>query len=138
VVDDDVDVDDDNDAFTNFKCVALFQGTWKPKTGELDCDCKPKKKMTFANSFYVAPNKIDFSSVFLKFSPLNQAAVMAVLILIFIIYILIIIWTRRQDRKDLLKVNDLLQYLLKSMLIKYIILKLSYKLHGIMLVIRTC
>ncbi|XP_060576637.1 uncharacterized protein LOC132733957 isoform X2 [Ruditapes philippinarum] len=91
--------DDIRDEWRSDECT----GTWKPKTGELDCDCKPKKKMTFANSFYVAPNKIDFSSVFLKFSPLNQAAVMAVLILIFIIYILIIIWTRRQDRKDLLK-----------------------------------
>jgi len=62
--------------------------------------------MTFANSFYVPPNKIDFSSVFLKFSPLNQAAVMATLILIFIIYILIIIWARRQDKKDLLRVSE--------------------------------
>lgn len=83
-----------------------LQGRWNPDTAELECDCKPKKELTFANSFYVAPNKIDFSSVFLKFSPLNQAAVMATLVLIFLIYIIIIIWTRRQDRKDLLKVGD--------------------------------
>lgn len=88
--------------------IVLFplQGTWNPDTAELECDCKPKKELTFANSFYVAPNKIDFSSVFLKFSPLNQAAVMATLLLIFLIYIIIVIWARRQDRKDLLKVGN--------------------------------
>ncbi|KAH3806779.1 hypothetical protein DPMN_135106 [Dreissena polymorpha] len=59
--------------------------------------------MTFSNSFHVPPNRIDFSSVFLKFSPLNQAAVMATLILILIIYALAIIWARRQDRLDVLK-----------------------------------
>ncbi|XP_045214928.2 uncharacterized protein LOC123565009 [Mercenaria mercenaria] len=91
--------DDSTDSWRSDEC----EGTWKPDTGELDCECKPKKALTFANSFYVAPNKIDFSSVFLKFSPLNQAAVMATLILILLIYIIIVIWTRRQDRKDLLR-----------------------------------
>ncbi|XP_052217967.1 polycystic kidney disease protein 1-like 2 [Dreissena polymorpha] len=61
------------------------------------------KKMTFSNSFHVAPNRIDFSTVFLKFSPLNQAAVMATLIMILLMYALVIVWTRRQDRLDVLK-----------------------------------
>lgn len=65
--------------------------------------------MTIANSFYVPPNQIDFSSVFLKFSPLNQAAVMGILALTFAVYILVILWAKRQDRKDLLRVRSILQ-----------------------------
>lgn len=84
----------------------LLQGTFNPDSGELDCTCKAMKKMTFANSFHVPVNKIDFSNVFLKFSPMNQAAVMSTLILILLIYLVIVIWARRQDRKDLLKVTD--------------------------------
>ncbi|XP_045163703.2 polycystic kidney disease protein 1-like 2 [Mercenaria mercenaria] len=59
--------------------------------------------MVFANSFFVAPNSIDFSTVFLKFSPLSQAAVMGALIGIFLIYIVAIIVLIRLDRQDSLK-----------------------------------
>lgn len=72
--------------------------------------------MTFANSFYVQPNIIDFSTVFLKFSPLNQASVIATLALVFITYSFVIIWARRQDKKDLLKVGclgDFIKYFVK-------------------------
>ncbi|WAQ96750.1 PK1L2-like protein [Mya arenaria] len=84
---------------------AECEGDYNPDTGELDCSCRAMKEMTLANSFYVPPNRIDFSNVFLKFSPLNQAAVMATLIIVLLIYLLIIVWARRQDRIDLLKDN---------------------------------
>ncbi|KAH3806907.1 hypothetical protein DPMN_135236 [Dreissena polymorpha] len=80
--------------------------------GYLECKCKAMKKMTFSNSFHVPTNRIDFSSVFLKFSPLNQAAVMATLILIMLIYALAIIWARRQDRLDVLKVRKAFMFAL--------------------------
>ncbi|KAJ8307755.1 hypothetical protein KUTeg_014695 [Tegillarca granosa] len=76
---------------------------WFPTESYIECDCSPSKEMTFANTFYVAPNTIDFSTVFLKFSPLNQAAVLATLCLILVIYILLMIWARHQDKKDQLK-----------------------------------
>ncbi|KAL4240289.1 polycystic kidney disease protein 1-like [Mactra antiquata] len=91
--------DDSTNTWRTDEC----KGKLNPITEEIDCSCIPKKELTVANSFYVPPNMIDFSSVFLKFSPLNQAAVMSVLILILIIYVIIVIWARRQDRKDLLK-----------------------------------
>ncbi|KAJ8317990.1 hypothetical protein KUTeg_003081 [Tegillarca granosa] len=76
---------------------------WFPTESYIECDCSPSKEMTFANTFYVAPNTIDFSTVFLKFSPLNQAAVLATLCLILVIYILLMIWARHQDKKDQVK-----------------------------------
>ena len=82
-----------------------FQARWIPDEGELECTCSStNNELTFGNSFYVPPNSIDFSSVFLKFSPQNQAAVLSVLIIVIVIYILVVIWARRQDKKDLLKV----------------------------------
>ncbi|KAK3599288.1 hypothetical protein CHS0354_028644 [Potamilus streckersoni] len=78
--------------------------TWKPDQNVIYCKCKATgTEITFGNSFYVAPNAIDFSAVFLKFDALSQAAVMATLIIIFIGYIALVIWSRRQDRKDVLK-----------------------------------
>ena len=48
---------------------------------------------------------IDFTSVFLKFSPLNQAAVIGTLSGIFVIFVFVIIWAFSKDGKDIYKVN---------------------------------
>ncbi|KAL3876145.1 hypothetical protein ACJMK2_034017, partial [Sinanodonta woodiana] len=78
--------------------------TWRPDENAIYCKCKARgTELTFGNSFYVAPNAIDFSAVFLKFDALSQAAVMSTLILIFIGYIVLVIWSRRQDKRDILK-----------------------------------
>ncbi|XP_060607745.1 polycystin-1-like protein 2 [Ruditapes philippinarum] len=79
------------------------QGTWIKATSELQCKCKASKEMTFANSFYVAPNKIDYKTVFLKFSPLSQAAVIGVLFVIFTSYFIILAWATHRDKTDILK-----------------------------------
>lgn len=50
-----------------------LQMDWYPNKGEVSCECSGENGLTFANSFYVAPNTIDFSTVFLKFSPKDQA-----------------------------------------------------------------
>ena len=48
---------------------------------------------------------IDFTSVFLKFSPLNQAAVIGTLSAMFVIFVLVIIWAFSKDGKDIYKVT---------------------------------
>ncbi|XP_061175577.1 uncharacterized protein LOC133184503 [Saccostrea echinata] len=76
---------------------------WKPTQGEVACECTGQNGMTFANSFYVAPNTIDFATVFLKFSPKDQAAVLATFALILVLYIALMIWGRHQDKKDIVR-----------------------------------
>ena len=71
----------------------------------IKCKCTDVKDLTFANSFSAAPNMIDFTSVFLKFSPLNQAAVIGTLSAMFVIFVLVIIWAFSKDGKDIYKVT---------------------------------
>jgi hypothetical protein len=77
---------------------------WNPQKADVSCDCSGQNGQTFANSFYVAPNTIDFSTVFLKFSPAEQAAVLATFIIILVLYVALMIWGRHQDKKDIVKV----------------------------------
>ena len=79
---------------------------WKPNTNKIRCECHNIKDLTFGNSFFVAPNTIDFSTVFLKFSPLNQAAVIATICGVFLMYALVVVWARRKDRRDVFKVSQ--------------------------------
>ena len=60
---------------------------------------------TFGTDFYVPPNTIDFSSVFGKFKSLSDnAAVFSVVVSILGLYVLVAIYTRHKDKKDLVKV----------------------------------
>ena len=68
--------------------------------------CHHIKDLTFGTSFFLAPNTIDFSTVFLKFSPLNQAAVISAILILFVIYIAVVVWARRRDRDDILMVGS--------------------------------
>ena len=77
---------------------------WSPDDDKVTCLCSNLTELTFGNSFFVTPNSIDFSSVFLKFSPLNQAAVMGAIIGIFIIYIIAVVTVMGLDRQDVVKV----------------------------------
>lgn len=62
---------------------------------------------TFGSDFYVPPNTIDFGSVFSKFKSLSDnCAVFATVLSIFGAYILIAIFARWKDKKDLLKVRQ--------------------------------
>lgn len=74
-----------------------------PEKNKIRCYCNNITDMVFGNSFVVAPNSIDFSAVFLKFSPLSQAAVMGTLAALYILYILAVILLRKRDRRDALK-----------------------------------
>ncbi|XP_046352109.2 polycystic kidney disease protein 1-like 2 [Haliotis rufescens] len=66
---------------------------------ETFCTCAHAPGRAFATTFYVPPNTIDFSLVFTKFDASN-AAVYGLIIGIISVYILGLIWARRQDRKD--------------------------------------
>ena len=60
---------------------------------------------TFGSDFYVPPNTIDMSNVWAKFKNLgDNAAVFAVVISILGLYIIVAIWARWMDKKDLIKV----------------------------------
>jgi len=78
---------------------------WFPENRNLECKCKAKRGMVFGNTFYVPPNTIDFSTAFLKFSPQDQAAVLSLLVLVFLLYLFLIIWSRHEDKKDIIKVS---------------------------------
>jgi len=67
---------------------------------ETVCECSNPPGNSFATTFYVPPNTIDFSSVFSKFDLKDNAAVFATVISIIILYLIINIWAYRQDKMD--------------------------------------
>lgn len=58
---------------------------------------------TFSSSFYIPPNVINFLTVWGKFDASN-ASVYGTLIGVFVIYVVAIIFLRREDKKDVQKV----------------------------------
>ncbi|XP_052067992.1 polycystin family receptor for egg jelly-like isoform X12 [Mytilus californianus] len=74
---------------------------WFPRQHIIECTCRPAFGLTFGNTFYVAPNRIDFSTVFLRFDITNQGPVIGTLITILVIYVLLLIWARHQDKRDI-------------------------------------
>ena len=67
-----------------------------------------KKKITratFAGGFFVAPNPIDFSKAFAGFANLAENPVaFATVLSILGLYLILLFWARREDRKDIEKV----------------------------------
>ena len=59
---------------------------------------------TFSSSFYVPPNVINFLTVWGKFDASN-AAVYGTLIAVFVLYIILLIILRRQDKRDVERVT---------------------------------
>ena len=52
-------------------------------------------------SFFIPPNTIDFVHVFGHVTSLaDNASVLAVLIAVFLLYLMLAVWARRQDVKD--------------------------------------
>ncbi|XP_071132908.1 polycystin family receptor for egg jelly-like [Mytilus edulis] len=74
---------------------------WFPRQDIIECTCRPAFGLTFGNTFYVAPNTIDFSTVFLRFDITNQGPVIGTIITILVIYVLLLIWARHQDKRDI-------------------------------------
>ncbi|XP_033737918.1 polycystic kidney disease protein 1-like 2 [Pecten maximus] len=69
---------------------------------ETVCRCADETGNLFATTFFVPPNTIDFSGVWAKFDPAN-ASVYGTIGGILICYMLLCVWARRHDKKDLLK-----------------------------------
>ncbi|XP_064637018.1 polycystin-1-like protein 2 [Lineus longissimus] len=79
-------------------CKLLDETTWKHTV----CCCN--HLTSFGGDFVVPPNTIDFGSVFSKFKSLHEnAAVFATVVTILCLYVLVLIWARRKDKKDVIK-----------------------------------
>ena len=69
--------------------------------------CKCNHLTSFGSDLLVAPNPIDFDSVFNNFGSLAEnVAVLALISTIIGLYILGVIWGRRADKRDLLMVGS--------------------------------
>ncbi|PVD28968.1 hypothetical protein C0Q70_11565 [Pomacea canaliculata] len=70
-----------------------------PTATETVCTCDNPPGVAFASAFMVPPNTIDFKLVFSKFDP-NNASVYGTLIGLLLVWVLGVVWARRQDKKD--------------------------------------
>ncbi|KAK3090847.1 hypothetical protein FSP39_015186 [Pinctada imbricata] len=61
-------------------------------------------KTSFGGDFVAPPNTIDFANVWAKFKNLSEnAAVFSTVIVLIGLYVILLIWSRHEDKKDLLK-----------------------------------
>jgi len=74
------------------------------KTTPLKTYCYCNHLTSFGSGFIVQPNAIDFAFVFANADFLSNPTLYITEIVIAVLYILLFIWARRQDKKDLLKV----------------------------------
>ncbi len=66
---------------------------------------KVVKRVSFAGGFFVAPNPIDFDKPFARFANLSENPVsFSTVLAIFGVYLIMLFWARREDRKDIIKV----------------------------------
>ena len=67
------------------------------------CKCTAAvSRKAFAVSFLAAPNTIDFSTVWAKFADLgSNAAVFSTVTSVLLLYVLLLVWARYQDKQDL-------------------------------------
>jgi len=63
---------------------------------------------SFGSGFIVQPNAIDFAFVFSNADFLSNPTLYITEIVIAVLYIMLFLWARRQDKKDLLKVTFLI------------------------------
>ncbi|CAH1258631.1 PKDREJ [Branchiostoma lanceolatum] len=75
-----------------------------PLTTMTKTHCLCNHLTAFAGEILVAPNTIDFSTVFAKFANLgDNAAVFATVLTMYAIYFIVVYWARRADKKDVVK-----------------------------------
>jgi len=79
--------------------------TWDYQNSSITCKCTDINELIVANSFDFAPNTINFATVFLRFSPKSQAAVLGAVLSVFVIYAIAVVYLRRRDRNDQLVVR---------------------------------
>ena len=59
---------------------------------------------SFASSFYVPVNKIDFAYIFAHTNLADNHMVFTTVMCVLGVYVLMLIWLRKKDKDDLLKV----------------------------------
>ena len=69
--------------------------------------CKCTHLSSFGGGFAVAPNKIDFAFVFANAGFTQNLTIYCMEIVTAVLYILLFIWCRREDKKDIIKVSNL-------------------------------
>ena len=75
---------------------------------EIQAPVREKKvtRATFAGGFFVMPNPIDFSKAFAGFANLaDNPVTFATVLSIFGVYLILLFWARREDRKDVERVS---------------------------------
>lgn len=71
-----------------------------PLSNSTQTQCLCTHLSSFASSFFVPPNKIDWDKVNLT-ELLKNPTVTIIVCCIFLLYFLLLIWARRKDKKDL-------------------------------------
>ena len=69
---------------------------------ETQCQCT--HLTSFGSDFVVPPNSIDFNNVFTTERFLESMPVFCTVIVIMLLYVAVLVWARRQDKLDLVKV----------------------------------
>ena len=67
--------------------------------------CACNHLTAFAGGFAVQPNKIDFDYVFANADFLSNPTLYVTEMLLFVVYVAVFIWARRQDKLDVTKVR---------------------------------
>ena len=67
--------------------------------------CQCTHLTSFGGDFVVPPNTIDFSTVFSAEKFLEAVPVFVTVALVLLLYVGALIWARRADKKDVLKVS---------------------------------
>ena len=79
------------------------------KQDHLTCSCN--HLTSFAGSVLISPNPIDFDKVLIEFKRLEETrnvAVIASVVVVFLIYVIVVIFARRADRIDPREVSILI------------------------------
>lgn len=76
-------------------------------TTKWNTECLCTHLTSFGGDFAVPPNTIDFSNVWAKFANLNEnAAVFSTVVALIGVYIMLLIWSRYMDKRDIIKVSQ--------------------------------
>ena len=81
-----------------------------PLTTIRETQCQCNHLTSFGSDFVVPPNSIDFNNVFTPERFLESMPVFCTVIAIILLYIGSLIWARREDKKDLIKVRKNLHF----------------------------
>ncbi|XP_046352099.2 uncharacterized protein LOC124132288 [Haliotis rufescens] len=74
-----------------------------PDNKKTMCMCGDKEELITTVSFHLAPNVIDFNTVFSKFDINGQGAVLGTVLVCFVLFVIFLFWARYMDGQDVLQ-----------------------------------